>query len=511
MTPALAAIDPISTDALHYFPAVAPVAFLALGGVLIVLLRALVRDQAVVAPSAMTIGLASACGAAGMLYWQWGEVSVRAGGPYTAFSSTVIVDRFGIFLATLVCIALALCLLLSTGFLMRPGVPTAEYIALMLLSAAGMVTMTSANDLLVIFVALELLSIPLYVLAAFDRRRRESQEAGLKYFVLGAFASAIFLYGTALVYGTTGTTNIFTASGNSLATFFTKPLGNPEPLFLVGMLLVVVGFAFKVAAAPFHMWTPDVYQGAPTPVTAFMASATKVAGFVALLRLLYVAFQSATDAWQPVIEVLAVLSLVVGAIAALVQTDVKRILAYSSIANAGYILIAVAVGPPGGLEAALVYLAIYTVMIIGALAVVSIIGGTGERHDLDHYRGLARRHPYLAGALAFFLLAQAGVPFTAGFIAKLEVFIAAVDGELYWLAIVGMLAAAVAAFYYLRIIVRMYMADDDEPEAEIERPSRLVAWTAGFVTVVCGALTLAIGLYPNWLIDLAADAVLKLA
>jgi NADH-quinone oxidoreductase subunit N len=214
-----------------------------------------------------------------------------------------------------------------------------------------------------------------------------------------------------------------------------------------------------------------------------------------------------------VIEVLAILSLVVGAVAALIQSDVKRILAYSSIANAGYILIAVAAGPPGGLRAALAYLAIYTVMIIGALAVVSLVAGTTERHGLDQYRGLARKHPYLAGALAFFLLAQAGVPFTAGFIAKLEVFVAAVDAEIYWLAIVGMLAAAVAAFYYLRIIVQMFMADLDGPKAtpEIEQPNRLVAWTSGFVIVVCLVLTLAVGLFPNPLLDLAADAVLKLS
>jgi len=509
MNPVLTVIDAIPTGSLHYFPAVLPVAILVLVGVGIVLLKAIVRDDAIVNPVATFLGIAGAFGAAAALVMQWDSVAPKKGGPYIAFSATVIIDRFGIFLAVLVCVALALVLLMSTGFLSRPGVPAAEYVALMALSAAGMVTMTSANDLLVVFVALEMLSIPLYVLAAFDRRRRESQEAGLKYFVLGAFASAVFLYGVALTYGTTGTTHIFTARGNSIATFFSSPLGHAEPLFIVAMMLVIVGFAFKVAAAPFHMWTPDVYQGAPTPVTAFMASATKVAGFAALLRLLYVAFQSSSSDWQPVIWTLAALSLVVGAVAALVQTDIKRILAYSSIANAGYILIAVSVAQPKGLQAALVYLAIYTVMIIGSLAVISLIGGDAERHDLAHYRGLSRRHPYLAGFLAFFLLAQTGVPFTAGFIAKLGVFSAAVNAKLYWLAILGMLAAAVAAFYYLRIVVTMYMSDDDA-ESSVERPQSAVAWSVGAVVAICAALTLFIGLFPNWLFDLAARAVVKI-
>lgn len=510
MTAALGVLDAIPTHELHYFPAIMPVAILVLAGVLIVLFRALIRDDEVLNPLSIFLGITAAFGAAAALVLQWQDTAPKLGGPYIAFSATVVIDRFGVFLAVVVCIALALVLLMSSGFLSRPGIPTAEYVALMLLSAGGMVTMASANDLLVVFVALELLSIPLYVLAAFDRRRRESQEAGLKYFVLGAFASAVFLYGVALVYGTTGTTQIFTATGNSIATFFTDPIGNPAPLFLVGMGLIIVGFAFKVAAAPFHMWTPDVYQGAPTPVTAFMASATKAAGFMALLRLLYVAFQNVSNDWQPIIWTLAVLSLVVGAVAALVQTDIKRILAYSSIANAGYILIAVSVGGTAGIQTALVYLAIYTVMIIGTLAVVSLIAGDGEAHDLSQYRGLARRHPYLAGVLAFFLLAQAGVPFTAGFIAKLGVFSAAVDAGLYWLAIVGMLAAAAAAFYYLRVVVTMYMADDSETEAELEQPNRVVTWSVGTVVVICAALTLFIGLFPNWLFDLAAKAVVRI-
>ena len=499
----------IPTGSLHYLPAVVPVLILVLGGVAIVLMRALNRDVEVVSPVSMLIAMTAAFGAAAGLVLQWNETGLKKGGPYIAFSSTVIVDRFGVFLAMLVCIALVLVLLLSSGFLMRADVPAPEYIAMMLFSAAGMVTMASANDLLVVFIALELLSIPLYVLAAFDRKRRESQEAGLKYFVLGALASAIFLYGAALVYGTTGTTHIFTATGNSIATSYANPLESAAPLFLIGAGLVIVGFAFKVAAAPFHMWTPDVYQGAPTPVTAFMASATKVAGFTALMRLLFVAFGANASDWKPVVATLAVLSLVVGAVAALVQTDIKRILAYSSIANAGYVFVALTAGP-SGIRAALVYLAVYTLMIIGTLAVVSLVAGPDDDHTLTRYRGLSRRHPYLAGALAFFLLAQAGVPFTAGFIAKLAVFKAAIDGKVYWLAVLGMLVAAIAAFYYLRIIVTMYMANDDEPEAEIERASALVRWTAGPVIVVTAALVLFIGFFPNWLFDLAARALVKL-
>jgi len=293
----------------------------------------------------------------------------------------------------------------------------------MLCSATGMMLMASANDLITIFLSLEILSIALYVLAAFDRRRLASQEAGLKYFLLGSFSSAVFLYGVALVYGATGTTNL-----TGIAQFLAKVVLLHNGVLLVGFALLLVGLGFKVAAAPFHMWTPDVYQGAPTPVTAFMAAATKAAAFAALLRIFVGAFQLYGSDWRPAIFGLAVLSLLVGTIAALVQTDVKRMLAYSSISHAGYVLIGVQAATAKGTSAALFYVCTYAVMTIGAFAIVMLVARRGDdRHALDDYRGLASARPVLAGLLTLFLLAQAGVPLTGGFVAKLSVLSAAID------------------------------------------------------------------------------------
>jgi NADH-quinone oxidoreductase subunit N len=382
----------------------------------------------------------------------------------------------------------------------------------MLLSAAGMIAMTTANDLVVVFLALEILSIPLYVLAAYDRRRLASQEAGIKYFVLGAFSSAIFLYGIALVYGATGTTSL-TGIGEFLAANTVLDQG----ALLAGVALLLVGLGFKVAAVPFHMWTPDVYQGAPSPVTAFMSSATKVAGFAALLRVFQIALPTYAEDWRPAVGVLAVLSLAVGSIAAIVQTDVKRMLAYSSIAHAGYILVAFAAASVGdedaaarGLESALFYLFTYAFMTIGAFAVITVIARSSHdaRHSLDDYRGMVMHHPLLASLLTFFLLAQAGVPFTGGFVAKLNVFAAAVDSKEYWLAIVGVLAAVVAAFFYLRIVITMFIPRPEEETAELDVEADRPVFEP-YVAVVLGVaavMTLLIGVIPGTFLDWARDA-----
>ena len=330
----------------------------------------------------------------------------------------------------------------------------------MLCSATGMMLMTSANDLVTIFLSLEILSIALYVLAAFDRRRVTSQEAGLKYFLLGSFSSAVFLYGVALVYGGTGTTNL-----TGIADFLATTTLLHDGVLLLGIAFLIVGLGFKVAAAPFHMWTPDVYQGAPTPVTAFMAAATKAAAFAAVLRVLVGSFSLYSVDWRPIIWVLAVLSLLVGSIAAVVQTDVKRMLAYSSITHAGFVLIAVQAATAKGTSAALFYVLTYAVMTIGAFAVVGVVARKGDdEHALTDYRGLAGRQPVLAGVLTLFLLAQAGVPLTGGFVAKLSVFSAAVSEHQYVLALVGMLASVIAAFVYLRIVLAMYAPADDEEQ-----------------------------------------------
>jgi NADH-quinone oxidoreductase subunit N len=389
----------------------------------------------------------------------------------------------------------------------------------MLMGATGMLVMASANDLIVVFVALEVFSIALYVMTAFDRHRIESQEAGLKYFLLGAFSSAVFLYGVALVYGATGSTNLIDVA-NAVRGVATS---GSNGMLMVGFGLLLVGLGFKVAAVPFHMWTPDVYQGAPTPVTAFMAGATKAVAFGALLRIFVGAFDGLRSDWRPAVFALAVLSMVVGAAAAIVQTDVKRMLAYSSIAHAGYVLIGVQVatevrGPFGGTAAALFYLAIYMVMSVGAFGAVQILGRRGDRaHSVNDYAGLARREPVLAALLTLFLLAQAGVPLTAGFVAKLAVFKAAVDAGQYQLALVGMLSATVAAFVYLRIVIAMYAADDDHdrdtghavapPRATrlvIDLPTRLALGAAA-------AVVLLFGVVPGWLLDAAEHATNLLA
>jgi NADH-quinone oxidoreductase subunit N len=312
--------------------------------------------------------------------------------------------------------------------------------------------MGAANDLIVIFLGLEILSIALYVLAAMNARRSESGEAALKYFVLGAFSSAVFLYGVALVYGATGTTNL-----GQIASFLSRNVMLHNGLLLAGMALLLVGFGFKIAAVPFHLWTPDVYQGSPSPVTGFMAAVAKTGGFAALLRVFVSSFGLERTDWQPAVWVMAALTLVLGAVVALAQRDVKRMLAYSSINHAGFVLLGLQAATQRGIEGSLYYLFVYTFMVIGSFAVVTVIGGRGDtRHDLDRYRGLAARRPLLAGSLAVLLMAQAGIPFTTGFLAKLEVVSAAVGARSTALAVVAMVSAAIAAFFYLRVILYMY-------------------------------------------------------
>jgi NADH-quinone oxidoreductase subunit N len=372
-----------------------------------------------------------------------------------------------------------------------------------------MVVMTTANNLIVVFVALEALSIPLYVLVAFDRRRLASQEAGIKYFVLGSFASAVFLYGVALVYGATGS-----ASLTGIAAFLRQNTLFENGTLLAGIALLIVGLGFKVSAVPFHMWTPDVYEGAPSPVTAFMSSATKVAGFAAFLRIFLVAFPLYRTDWRPIIMALATITLIVGTVAAVVQTNVKRALAYSSIANAGYVLIGFAAASVDdrlaahrGLEATLFFLFTYTFMTIGAFAVVTIVGRRSHdaKHDFAQYRGLAKRQPVLAAFLTFFLLAQAGVPFTGGFVAKLQVFGAAVDAREYWLALVGALSAVVLAFFYLRTTVVVF-AGDDEAGEDAAGPRRRIGAAALLVLIATGVMVLLLGIVPGTFLHFARDA-----
>jgi NADH-quinone oxidoreductase subunit N len=364
--------------------------------------------------------------------------------------------------------------------------------------------MAAANDLIVVFVTLEVLSIPLYVLAAYDRHRARSLEAGIKYFLLGAFSSAIFLYGVALTYGATGSTNL-----EDIQRFLGNHVLLDEGTMLAGIAFLLVGLGFKIAAVPFHMWTPDVYEGSPSPVTSFMASATKAAAFAALLRILYTGLGAYSSDWRQILFVLAVLTLIGGSVGALRQTDLKRLLAYSSIAHAGYILIGVQAGTPRGLESALVYLFVYSFMTIGAFAVVVALDVRDDTHSIDDLRSLGRRRPIVAALLAFFLLAQAGIPPTAGFIAKLNVFAAAAAANSYALLIVGVLTSVIAAFFYLKVILTMYAGEDEQdlPDGvELEATRVPVGVGVATVLVVCTVMTIWVGVWPTIVIDFARHA-----
>ncbi len=497
-------VVPIAHAPVDWF-AVAPEIALFGAAIAIVILRSVVRHDDRVNPASMLIAIAGVATSGVFTGVQWGFV--HGNGPYQALSGLVAVDGFAVFVQAVILGATLLALLLSGGYLRRENLEIPEYLALMLCSATGMLLMASANDLITIFLSLEILSIALYVLAAFDRTRLSSQEAGLKYFLLGSFSSAVFLYGIALVYGATGTTNL-TGIAKFLSTYVLLHNG----ALLVGLALLLVGLGFKVAAAPFHMWTPDVYQGAPTPVTAFMAAATKAAAFAAILRIFVGAFRLYDVDWRPAVFGLAVLSLLVGTVAALVQTDVKRMLAYSSISHAGYVLIGVQAATDKGTSAALFYVCTYAVMATGAFAIVMLVARRGDdRHELADYRGLASARPVLAGLFTLFLLAQAGVPFTGGFVAKLSVFSAAIDVGQYWLAIVGMLAAVIGAFVYLRIVLAMYAPPDDDAD-EAARGPRIVidAGTGLALSLAAGAIVF-LGVVPGIVLDFAHAATQLLA
>jgi NADH-quinone oxidoreductase subunit N len=408
----------------------------------------------------------------------------------TVLGGMVATDDFALFFRLLILGSAAVAVLLSAHYLARTGEARGEYYALLLFATSGMTLLSAAADLIVVFLGLEILSLSLYVMAGFSWRRAASQEAGLKYFLLGAFSSAFFLYGIALAYGATGTTNIAGIAQALSAETRSVALG------LAAAGLLAVGFAFKVAAVPFHMWTPDVYQGAPTPVTAFMAAGTKVAGFAALIRVSSVALGPLGWEVTPALVALSAVTMVVGSLLAIAQEDVKRLLAYSSIAHAGFVLVGVAAGNQAGISGSMFYLVAYSAMILGAFCVVVLVSRTGEeRTSLRAYRGLGRTNPALAALLALFLLSLAGLPPTAGFIAKVLVFQAAVDAGLEGLVIVAVLASVVAAFFYIRVIVLSYM---EEPEEE------LVLQTGpapGFTLAVTAAVTLVLGVVPGLLLE----------
>jgi NADH-quinone oxidoreductase subunit N len=427
---------------------------------------------------------------------QWNKLSTRGG--FTIVGEAITVDRFSVFATMIILVSVALAsLLMSVHADPVNGDPLERY-ALLLTSAIGAIVMVSANELIVLFLALEILSLSLYLMAASDRRRVQSQEAGLKYFVLGGFASAFLLYGIAMVYGSTGTTNI-TGIGEVLAGEAAR--GNNDALLLIGIGMLLVGFGFKVSAAPFQAWTPDVYEGAPTSVTSYMASAGKVAAFAALLRVFLVSLETRVDDWRPVIWVLAIVTIFVGSTMAVVQSNVKRMLAYSSISHAGFVLVGVeAASHQGGdgLQSSMAYLAIYTVLVMGSFAIVQTIAGSQDSAtSLDAFKGLAKRRPSLALAFSVILFAQAGVPFTSGFVAKFGVIKSAVEVESYVIAVAAMVGAVIGAFLYLRITVSMWLEEpaNDEPVS--------VPWPVGVVITGSVIATLVVGFFPSLLLDAA--------
>lgn len=395
----------------------------------------------------------------------------------TAFLGMFVADGFTSIANVIILITGFISILMSIDYLKRTGIERGEFYALILFSLSGMMFMASANDLVTIFVSLELLSIPLYVLAAFRVPDVRSEESGMKYFILGAFASAFFVYGAALVFGATGTTtlpDIFASVEQIVATG-----GSAAFLLLLGTGLILVGLGFKVAVVPFHMWTPDVYEGAPTPVTAFMSVGAKIGGFAALLRIVVIAlptfFLNAGEtvaAWQQTFWLVAAATILLGNFVAIAQTNIKRMLAYSSIAHAGYIMMAVAAAGTSGLgvgsiQAALLYLLAYMFTNLGAFAVaMAVEKDDGSGTSLEDFVGLAKSRPALAFMMAVFMLSLTGIPLTAGFIGKWYVFRVTLEANLLPLAIIGVLTSVVSAFYYVRIIVNMYLREGDGDKAE---------------------------------------------
>ncbi|MFP8945160.1 NADH-quinone oxidoreductase subunit NuoN [Streptomyces fenghuangensis] len=391
----------------------------------------------------------------------------------------------------------------------RAGFTTTEVYPLLLFAVGGMLVFPAANDLLTLFIALEVFSLPLYVLCALARRKRlMSQEAALKYFLLGAFSSAFLLFGIALLYGYAGSVkyadiaSVVADTNRGTTEALAGTTGN-DVLLLIGGALLVMGLLFKVGAVPFHMWTPDVYQGAPTPVTGFMAAATKVAAFGALLRLLYVVLPGLTWDWRPVMWGVAIVSMLAGAVIAITQTDVKRLLAYSSIAHAGFILAGVIAATPSGISSVLFYLAAYSFVTLGAFAVVTLVRDAGgEATHLSKWAGLGRRSPLVAAVFAVFLLAFAGIPLTSGFAGKFAVFKAAAEGGAGALVVVGVIASAIAAFFYIRVIVLMFFS-----EPKVEGPSVAVPSPLTTTAIAVGvAVTLVLGVAPQYFLDLASQA-----
>ena len=431
--------------------------------------------------------------------WQWATLS---DGTVLATDSLlgdmVAADGVALFTRVIVCLSGLITVPMAFAYLEERRIHRGEFYPLLMFAAVGMNLLASAADLIMVFISIEILSLALYILSGFAKRDLNSQEAAFKYFLVGSFSSAILLYGVALSYGVAGTTNI-AGVGEAMR------LAGAEPLPLAAMALLLVGFAYKTAVVPFHMWTPDVYQGAPTPITGFMAAATKAAAFAAFVRVFVGAFGSMQWSWVPVFWVLAVITMFVGAILAVVQTDLKRLLGYSAIAHAGYVLIGLIAVNRSGVSGTLFYLLVYAITSVGSFGVLTLL----ERRQhkavaIDDLRGLARRYPLPAGMLALFLLSLAGIPPTGGFAAKLAVFRAGLEAGQAVLVVAAVISSVIAAFFYIRVIVAMFM--DDESDMLRTGPDLAVSTGMSTGLVVTAGIIMFLGVIPGVIVDLARQA-----
>jgi NADH-quinone oxidoreductase subunit N len=492
------------------FSAIAPIGFVAAGAMLVLLGEVLLSRRKTVLGRRATdtwigslLALLSIASLLLAFYVAWDAFLAGHSVVFDPGNPTFQLDRFSALITALLALGSMLSCALSIAYLAEVRINHGEYYALLLLATSGMMLMVSAIDLLTVFLGLELMSIPIYVLAGFDRRKLRSNESALKYFLIGSFASALLLYGMALLYGTTGSTS-FAAIRHGF------DAGNP--IAITGLGLVIVGFAFKISAAPFHQWTPDVYEGAPAAVTAFMSVTVKTAAVATLLRLVALAFGPLDQTLTQVLWGLAALTLVVGNVMAVIQDNVKRLLAYSSIAHVGFLLVGFVTGTAEGFSAVVFYLFAYLFMNLGAFAVVVALAQKGQDCErVESFAGLAHTRPGLAALMTLFMLSLAGIPGTVGFIAKFTIFAAAVNADVIWLTILGLLMSVVSVFYYLRLPVLMYMREPSE-----EAPRREVASGEALVLGICALAVVFLGFFPNWsttpfqVLDWARDSVTQL-
>lgn len=474
---------PPAADMLRFLPEI----ILTIAGTLLLLLEAFKKDddsRSVISTlAAIAIGVA-----------MYGTV-VAYQNPGTGFNGMIVSDGFAAFFRLVVLGVGLLTILCSTAYLEREKSSTGEFYILLLFSLAGQCLMAAANELIMVFIGLEVSSIASYILAGYVRDDKRGNESALKYFLLGSFATAFLLYGVAWVYGMTGSTNLV-----EIRAALEK--GVPSITMVSGAVaLMLVGFAFKISAAPFQVWAPDVYQGAPAPVSGFLSAGPKAVAFAVMIRVFQTAFESLTPRWEPVLWVMALATMMVGNFAALWQSNIKRMLGYSSIAHAGYVLVAVTTHSVTGTAAAMFYLAAYGLMNYGAFAIVTHVAGKDEQKvTLDDLKGLSQRQPAVAAMLTIFLLSLIGVPLTAGFFGKFYIFKAAIDSHMVWLTALGLLNSAVAAYYYLRVLVVMYMHDPETTEAAAEIPGglRITMW-------LTAAGTLVLGIFPGLVLDFATQ------